>query len=205
MINHTGECILSIVMITIPERALQFYRLKAKIMKQIDYCRETHPTLGDVELVIINSKKFTKGGESIGVKRTNGLRLSKGKYVCWLDDDDDISPDYIETLLRLALWNKDVLVFNNISRFDNFWALVQMNLDFKQDEQAFPGIIKRRPYHVCGWRRELLNGISFPDLNWDEDTAFIEQALKVCKTQSKTEAVLHEYNRGKRENENWRR
>ncbi len=50
-----------------------------------------------------------------------------------------------------------------------------------------------------------MNGISFPDLNWDEDTAFIEQALKVCKTQSKTEAVLHEYNRGTREDENWRR
>ncbi len=89
----------------------------------------------------------------------------------------------------------DVLVFNNISRFEDFWAIVQMNLDFLVDEQISPGIVHRRPYHVCGWKRELVQDCVFPDANVDEDTGFIAQALKVCKTQSKTEAVLHEYRR----------
>ncbi len=193
--NKRGEIILSVIMITVPERELEFKKLRKKLSDQIDYCEKVHPTLGRVQIVEVLTEKFINGGFSIGKKRGLGLRKSKGKYVCWLDDDDDIAPNYVETLLRLAIADADVLVFNNISRFEDFWAIVQMNLDFLVDEQISPGIVHRRPYHVCGWKRELVQDCVFPDANVDEDTGFIAQALKVCKTQSKTEAVLHEYRR----------
>jgi len=155
-----------------------------------------HPTLGKVEIVKVNSKKFIDGGPSIGNKRQQGLIRSAGKYVCWLDDDDDIAPNYIETLLRLAyLSDFDVLVFNSLTRFDHYWALVQMNLNFLTDEQMSAGIVHRRPYHVCAFKRSLLEDVAFPDTNVDEDTGFLAQVLPKCKTQNKTEAILHEYKR----------
>lgn len=186
---------LSIVMITVPERFRDFSRLRKKVQAQIDYCAEIHPTLGAVEIVDVVSEKYLNGGPTIGEKRQQGLNMSQGEYVCWLDDDDNIAPNYVETILRLALNGADVLTFNNISRFEGYWCVVQMNLDFKTDEQVFPGIVHRRPYHVCAWKRELLNGVKFPKSNKDEDVDFITEALKVCKTQSKTEAILHEYRR----------
>jgi hypothetical protein len=192
--NKSEEVILSIVMITVPERKKEFNRLKKQVLTQIQYCKKTHPLLGMVEIQEVNTKKFINGGSSIGAKRQAGLNWSNGKYVCWLDDDDNISPDYVETILRLAMSYADVLVFNSISRFDNFWSLIQMNLDFKEDEQVSPGIVHRRPYHVCAFKRELLTD-TFPDTNVDEDTGFISLVLPKCKSQAKTEAILHEYRR----------
>lgn len=194
--SEANRIILSIVMITVPERVTEFSRLKSKLKKQIRACKNTHPTLGKVEVIEVNTKKFIEGGLSIGAKRQKGLDKSKGKYVCWLDDDDNISPDYVETILRMAYMSDfDLIVFNSLVIFDNFWALVQMNLDYKTDEQMRPGIVHRRPYHVCAFRRDLLEGITFPDTNVDEDTGFLAQVLPKCKKQNKTEAILHNYNR----------
>jgi glycosyltransferase involved in cell wall biosynthesis len=182
-------------MITIPERSESFQKLKTKVQSQIDYCQKYHPTLGQIEIVEVNSPKFKDGGDSIGRKRQKGLELSKGEYVCWLDDDDNISPDYVETLVRLANKGADVCTFNNISKFDNFWMVVKMHFKTKLDDQAKPGIINRRPYHVCAFRRGVLEGVNFPDANWDEDTGFIKQALKNCRTFAHSDNILHEYNR----------
>jgi glycosyltransferase involved in cell wall biosynthesis len=187
--------ILSIIMISIPEREEHYRVLKRKVQKQIEDLHETHPTLGRVEIVSIVSPKFNDGGGSIGTKRQLGLLASKGEYVCWLDDDDDIAPGYVEELVRMANKGADVCTFNNISKFHNFWMVVKMHLSHKLDDQARPGIIQRRPYHICAFRRGVLDGVTFPDANWDEDTGFIAQALKNCRTFAHTDAILHEYRR----------
>jgi hypothetical protein len=182
-------------MITVPERAATFQKLKCEVMNQIGECFKMHPTLGGVEIVEVSGERADKGGKTIGQKRQEGLDRSTGKYVCWLDDDDNVSPDYVETILRLAQANSDVLVFNSFSRFDNFWCIIQMNLDYLVDEQARPGIVHRKPWHVCAFKRTILTQCNFPSANWDEDTNFLIQVWPLCKTQSKTEAILHEYNR----------
>lgn len=193
--ERPGVLVLSIVMITVPERRREFSFLRRKLQKQIDYCRKIHPTLGDVEIVKIITPKTINGGLTIGAKRGLGLSKSKGLYVCWLDDDDDIAPDYVETILRLANIGGDVLTFNSLSVFDSYWCLVKMNLLYTKDEQTKPGIVHRRPYHVCAFLRKILDGIEFPDSNLDEDTGFIYLALQRCKKQSHTEAIIHRYNR----------
>lgn len=186
---------LSIVMITVPDREKEFEQIVDKVRGQISYCESVHPTLGGVQLVIVKTDKYNNGGPTIGAKRSVGLRKSTGKYVCWLDDDDDIAPDYVETILRLAQSDADVLTFNNISRFDSFWCVVQMSLHIAYDDQVEPGFVWRRPYHVCAFKRELIEDLQFPDANWDEDTGFIGEALKRCKTQARSNRILHEYKR----------
>jgi glycosyltransferase involved in cell wall biosynthesis len=187
--------ILSIIMITIPERAERFNWLKNKVQKQISECQKTHRTLGQIEIVEVMTPKFKDGGGSIGRKRQTGLDQSKGEYVCWLDDDDDIAPNYVEEVVRMANKGADVCTFSSMCRFDNFWMVAEMHFNTKHDDQARPAIIKRRPWHVCAFRRGVLEGVNFPDANWDEDTKFIEQALKNCRTFAHSEAILHEYRR----------
>lgn len=195
MPDNFGNMMLSIIMITVPEREKSFNALKTKVQDQIDYCNLIHPTLGGIEIVEINTPKVKDGGPSIGKKRELGLKKSKGEYVTWLDDDDDISPDYVEQVLRMANKGADVCTFNNISKFNNFWMVVQMNLKTKHDDQAKPGIINRRPYHICAWRRSMIADIEFIDGNWDEDTNFIGKALKRAKTEVHIDNILHEYKR----------
>lgn len=186
---------LSIIMITVPDRSENFNRLKSEVIRQIKLINIHHRTLGGVEIVEVNTPKVKDGGESIGKKREQGLRQSKGEYVIWLDDDDWIAPDYVEQVLRMANKGADVCTFNNLSKFDNFWMVVIMSLKTKHDDQARPGIINRRPWHVCAWRRSMIADIEFINANWDEDTAFIAEALKRAITEVHIDNILHEYNR----------
>lgn len=192
--EKTGKLMLSIVMISIPERKKVFRTLYSKVKRQIDYCHKIHPALGDVEVVTVITPRFPQG-PSIGEKRQLGLERSGGRYVCWLDDDDDVSPDYVETLLRLAYEDPDILTFNNLSRFDGFWCVVKMSLGTKEDEQVRPGIVNRRPYHVCGWKRDIAIKAGFEALNKDEDTGFVSRVLPLCSKEQHTESIIHEYKR----------
>jgi len=187
--------ILSVIMLTVPEREHQFNLIRNKVSKQITECNLIHPSLGKVEIIEVNSKKFIYGGKSIGAKRQEGMDKAKGKYVIWLDDDDNISPDYIETLLRMAQSDADVLTFNNLSKFENYWMIVNMSLNNKEDEQAKPGFIKRRPYTICAWKKETIKKVKWIDDNINEDVSFISEALKIVSSEYHVENILHEYNR----------
>lgn len=190
--------VLSIVMISVPERKEQYDALVKKVQAQIDHCKEVHPTIGDAEIIKIITPKTISGGPTIGYKRQMGLERSKAIYVCWLDDDDDVAPNYVETILRSAYNHRDadIITFNSLSVFDDFWCLVRMDLNNLEDEQARPGIINRRPYHVCAFRRKNIEGkAKFPNANIDEDTGFLSKALPLCKRQAHTDAILHRYNR----------
>ncbi len=192
--EKTGKLMLSVVMITIPERFEPFSKLRLKVDQQIKEVNKIHPSLGNVEIVVVETPRFP-GGPSIGEKRQMGLEQAKGEYVCWLDDDDDISPDYIETILRLAYEGGDVLTFSNLSRFENFWCVVRMSLEQKEDEQVRPGVVNRRPYHVCGWKKEIALQAGFEALNKDEDAGFVSRAMPLCNTETHVENIIHEYKR----------
>lgn len=184
---------LSILMPTIPERKKRFNKLLSEVYRQIHYCKKTHPVLGVVQVISDERKKFSNGGPSIGAKRQSLLQEAQGKYCCFLDDDEEISPDYIETLLRLCREDKDVCTFNDISKFDNYWCVVRLSLAHEKNEQARPGIINRRPWHICPVRTELAKKAVFPESNYGEDWVWFEQVVKMCKTEEHTEAILHSY------------
>lgn len=186
--------ILSILIPTIPERNLMFKKLLREVKRQAAKCHNLHPTLGNIEVLFYNSKKFTQGGLSIGKKRQVLLNRSIGEYVCFLDDDESISPDYVETLVRLCFEGKDVCTFNNISKFDNYWCVVRLSLHNIYNEQARPGIIKRRPWHICPVKSEFAKSVEFLESNYGEDWVWFEQVLKLCKSESHTEAIIHQYN-----------
>jgi len=184
---------LSIVMLTVPERSEVFSKLWTEVRRQTFNCHKDHPILGRIETVVVSGKLRSKGGLSIGSKRQLGLGNASGKYVCWLDDDDGISGNYVETILRLCQDDKDVCTFKSFVKVPNFWCIVDMNLKNKEDHQIHAGIVQRRPYHVCAFKKEVIKDCKFPDQNWDEDAGFLEQALPLCHTQAKSESIIHEY------------
>lgn len=196
MINNTDITMVSLLMATTPEREQMFGLLLNEVFKQVTYCKSIHPTLGNVEIVIDDSKRFLDGGLSIGFKRDALLRRAEGKYVCYLDSDEHISPDYVETLLRLSCEDKDVCTFRSLAKLANNWALVDMSMK-NENEQINPfGITRRKPWHVCPVRREFAQLYNFDDKSYGEDWDWFEQVLKHCETEAHVDKIIHGYNHG---------
>lgn len=190
--------ILSILIPTTPDRHEMFTALFNELHRQLEYMQTFHPSLGRVEILVDDSKLFLEGGLSIGKKREALVKRAEGKYLCFVDSDDWIAPNYLETLVRLAQSNADVLSFRNISKMDNFWMIVDMSLRHEDNIQASPYyIVYRKPFHICPVRTIFAKLHDFEDINDGEDWKWMEQVLSHCIIEAKTDSVIHEYRHSK--------
>lgn len=186
---------LSILIPSIPERSLKCDILERNLKSQINEFMKFHKTIGSVEVLIDNSKRFLDGGLSIGKKREALVQRAQGKYLCFLDDDESVSPDYIETLMRLCHEGNDVCTFKAMVKMQTFWALVDMRMSNIDNEQLTPDkIVNRQPWHICPVKSVYAKMFEFPDINAAEDFVWMEKVLKCCKTESHTDRIIFQYN-----------
>lgn len=191
----TGVLQLSILIATLPEYEKMFTKLYNNLASQITMCQTVHPTLGDVEIVVNAGKRHTEGGLSIGKKREALVKEAKGRYLCFLDYDETISPEYVEQLLRLCYQDADVCTFRVLVKMGTFWTVVDMKLENKENEQITPErIVNRPPWHVCAVRSVYAKMFEFPDLSNAEDFVWMEDVLTLCKTEAHTDRILYQYN-----------
>lgn len=189
--------ILSILIPTTPDRHEMFTTLFNEVHRQIAYMQTVHPSLGHVEVLVDDSKRFLDGGLSIGKKREVLVKRAEGKYLCFLDSDDWISPNYVETLVRLCQRDADVCTFRNITKTETFWCVVDMGFYYPND-QANPNLtVRRRPWHICPVRSSFAKLYDFEDSNYSEDFTWMEKVLSHCTTEAKSESIIHEYRHGK--------
>ena len=186
---------LSILIPTLPQRKKMFNILHKNLTAQIDFVHSTHPSLGQVEILFDSSKKFLKGGLSVGAKRDALKCRATGEYLVFVDDDDMIAPNYLESILRLMESNPDIITFRSLYKSSTYWGIVDMNLNHAENEQMNDStIVKRQPFHVCPIRTSIAQQHSFPDINNAEDWGWMVKVLTDCKTQSHSDQILHQYN-----------
>jgi len=186
---------LSILIPTLPQRKKMFNILRKNLTSQIDFVHSTHPSLGQVEILFDSSKKFLKGGLSVGAKRDALKCRATGEYLVFVDDDDMIAPNYLESILRLMESNPDIITFRSLYKSSTYWGIVDMNLNHAENEQMNDStIVKRQPFHVCPIRTSIAQQHSFPDINNAEDWGWMVKVLADCKTQSHSDQILHQYN-----------
>ena len=65
-------------------------------------------------LTEVDSKQITTGA-----KRNNLLNKAQGKYICFIDDDDHIYPNYIKLILEAIEWDADCIATTGIYTVDN--------------------------------------------------------------------------------------
>jgi hypothetical protein len=186
---------LSILIPTLPQRKKMFNILYKNLMAQIDFVHTTHPSLGQVEILFDSSKKFLKGGLSVGAKRDALKCRATGDYLVFVDDDDIVAPNYLESVLRLSESNPDIITFRSLYKSSTYWGIVDMNLNHSENEQMNDtAIVKRQPFHVCPIRTTIAQQHSFPDINNAEDWGWMVKVLSDCKTQAHSDQILHQYN-----------
>jgi glycosyltransferase involved in cell wall biosynthesis len=182
--------ILSILTPAVPSRLSQLGKLCEEIESQIGNLPVEH-------LVLLDNKRRT-----VGEKRDALLRAARGKYVAFVDDDDFITMNYIEELLKAAPKDPDVITFEQMATVNNVEGIIQFRLgnpndpfkerDVKQHYTA--SIVRRNAWHVCAWRRTLAILSHFPASNYGEDWAY---AAPLCAMPNLKEEhipkVLHFY------------
>lgn len=194
--NNEGIIMLSILIPTFKERWEKLNQLMDILQPQIDYVKQ-FKMLGEVEVMCRSGESFINGGESIGKKREALVGLANGKYLDFLDDDETPAPNYIESLLRACQHDADIVTFQAIANMKDYWALVDMRLSYRVNDQLTPEhTVRRPPWHICPVRSEFAKLYQFQDLNNAEDFQWMEKVLTHCTTETHTDKILFRYNHG---------
>lgn len=186
---------LSILTPTIPGREKQLAALQNKIRVQklmaggSIMLADHKIRINDVEHLVFCDDRT----RSIGAKRQALVDIARGEYVAFVDDDDDISDDYVSNLLTAIASNPDVVTFRQRAIYNGLESEIHFGVN-NQDGRFNPGgITLRAPWHVCAWKREVVAGCLFGESNYGEDLIWCQQARRRVKTATHIDRVLHTY------------
>ena len=172
---------LSILTPTIPERADWLHALQFKIEKQNGS--------GLVEHLMFSDNRT----RTIGAKRQALVDIARGEYIAFVDDDDDISDNYVSKLLAAIESGADVITFKQRAIYNGKESTVEFGV--KNQDGAFNvgGTTYRAPWHVCAWKREKVAGCLFGESNYGEDLVWCKQARKRIRNGHHIDSVIHTY------------
>jgi len=167
---------LSILIPTLPNRLELFYLPLMKILlKQIE-------PYNNIELIsLFDNKKRT-----IGRKRQNMIDIIQGEYVCFIDDDDRISDDYVKLIM-------DTLNNNQNTDCVVFWSCInQPNMEDKIVKFGFEKG-NNLPCHVHVWKSSIVKKYEYKNINHGEDRDWIDRAINDVHHLSKIDKILYYY------------
>lgn len=142
----------------------------------------------NVEIIVLsdNAKR------SIGQKRNDAIKMANGKYICFIDDDDLISTDYVDLILKeIRDWSADVIVFDALITFDEQRPkLVKYGREFDYCEK--PEAYYRHPNHLMVHKKSNITEW-FIDVKTGEDDEWASRMLDRIVTQSRIDKILYFY------------
>lgn len=135
---------------------------------------------------------------STGSKRNCLIDCSCGKYIVFVDDDDELSEDYIKKILEATEFNPDVITFNgymttNGTNREDF--RIELDSTYETLMQNGKKFYKRFPNHLCPMRRDLAIQVQFENISYQEDYKWAKEieSLKLLKTSVHIEKDLYHY------------
>jgi hypothetical protein len=176
--------ILSILIPTLPQRKEMLDSLLENLNKQLYYYQN------DVEVIIDNGT-----GDTIGKKRNLMLQLAKGDFVVFIDDDDDIAHDYLESIIGAIKENPnaDCIGMNGIITTDGVqqrkWSISIEHGSWHEKD----GVYYRTPNHISPVKREIANMVGFTDKTMGEDYDYSMGILPLLKKETFINKELYHY------------
>lgn len=182
--------LLSILICSLEARAEMLQRMLNQLNDQIG--------AGNHEDAIEVITSIDNGELAIGAKRNILMGRARGKYVCYVDDDDTLSDRYCDLLVDACSRDPDCVgLVGEISiraarrphtkRFE-------MSLRHKQYRTGKRGY-ERTPNHLCPIRRSIAVKFPFDDINQGEDGAYAHAiaSKKVLKTEVFVDEPIYFY------------
>jgi hypothetical protein len=180
--------LLSILICSLFERELFLSTLYEEFKKQIGN------QMANVELVVLITDKTI----SIGEKRNWLLNKANGEYLCFFDDDDMPTPNYIQLLVKALQGKPDCCSLKGIITFDGQNPEVfEHSIKYKEWKTTSNDNPKyeRPPNHLNAIKSEIAKRFEFPEINHGEDSHWSEAIFKsgLIQTESYIGEVLYNY------------
>jgi len=176
--------LLSILIPTLPIRKTKFDNLISQLELQIK--EGNYQSVVEV-ISLLDNKEMT-----IGAKRNRMIEMSAGKYVCFVDDDDMVSPDYIEKIIGAINQYPDVITFCGRYFKDGvFQQDFTISLDVEHLDT--PKHLYRKPHHLCPVKRYIAMDCPYPNINNGEDSAYSELLNRFLLTEYHIKAQIYDY------------
>ena len=169
-----------------PERYYSFTSLKESLVKQI----EENNLQTEVEIISDDRLDI-----SIGQKRNHLIELAKGKFVVFVDDDDEVHPEYLKLITDTIKDNPKIdcigiygeMIFDKIHH--RKWFISITNGEWFERDLVF----YRTPNHISPIKREIAAKCSFPDVSTGEDRVFSDVVFPLLKKEAIIETPLYVY------------
>ncbi len=172
------------------------YRLSILICSIIGREKELSRLLEDLEkqkteqveiLVEVDNEKM-----SIGPKRNSLLKKAEGDYIAFIDDDDEVSVNYVVKILEALKTNPDCCGIEGFlirpGHKYKFIHSIRYDTWFSKND-----IYYRCPNHLNPVRRELALQVGFPEKDYGEDQDYSLSLFPLLKTEVYIQGVLYYY------------
>jgi glycosyltransferase involved in cell wall biosynthesis len=162
----------SILILTIFGREEQFKKLNSKLHEQI----LDNNLQGEVEIITYKDDCLV----SVGTKRTALVNAARGKFVAFIDDDDDVSPKYVELIHKAITNNPDIdcIGFRGLlvapSGPERPFEHSIIHRHYHEDLNMY----YRPPNHLNPIRQNIAIKYPFDEINLGEDTDFAMRLVK---------------------------
>lgn len=175
---------LSVLILSIESRKKFLDRLMSILKPQIT---------DDIEVLL----NLDNGESSIGKKRNELLDESSGKYVCFIDDDDLVSADYVASILKAARLEPDAIGFRLKRMVDKSYDADAMHSTrFEKWETANRNkrkVYLRTPNHLNPVRREIAMRHLFIEANHGEDANYSQRIKPEIRSEVFIDRQLYTY------------
>lgn len=175
----------SILIPAIPSRLAGLSDLVADVQEQIG----ERP----IEILsLLDNRRMT-----IGEKRQRLVEQASGRYISFVDDDDDVHPDYVSRISDELTKQPapDLVSFDFECDIAGVTGIVTAALRNPNEDFRNGGVTRRKPHQLCVWRTDLVYGARFPHTNRGEDFAWAQQMWPRIKREARVDKVLYRYNR----------
>jgi hypothetical protein len=129
------------------------------------------------------------------------LYIASGEYVCFVDDDDTVTSNYISKILEGISSNPDVFCFNVMRKRTYPDGRTEEKLMIHAKEHgknhSAKGIMYMLPNHLSVFKRDLAIREAFTHINLAEDHKWADKMLFHINTEVKSDEVLYYYNDNK--------
>lgn len=171
-----GEVLLSILICTVTERVQDtrfLLRLLNILEKQI-----TEKYESEVEILVYCDNKQI----SIGKKRDLLLQQAKGKFLCFIDDDDIVPEYYIERIVNIIKTNTDIdfigwklcYIHNGVVASKPAIHSIRFN-KWSEDQHGY----YRHMSHINPVLRTKAIQVQFDNINFGEDHKWANEVYKL--------------------------
>jgi glycosyltransferase involved in cell wall biosynthesis len=166
------EITLSILICSVDteERQNELKKLINELHRQIskNYAEEIIEIIVDTDNMI----------KSVGQKRNDLIEKARGEFICFIDDDDFISENYLSTILYHLNSGIDILLIaiehieNGVNKPKIIPSLYIDNLNTGE------AVFKTNHFHLCPHKKSIAQNVLFECVNFAEDMLYSQKMVK---------------------------